>query len=41
MIDSSGKKMSEELLKELEKITDDEKVLAFISSQTDLKFQNN
>jgi hypothetical protein len=39
--DKSNKLTPEELLKELEKITDDERVLHFISSQTELKFTRN
>ena len=39
--DSSNKLTTDELIKELEKITDDEKVLNFISSQADLKLRKN
>lgn len=37
--ESSGKLTPEDLLRELEKITDDERVLSFIASQADLKLK--
>ena len=38
---SSNKLTTDELLKELEKITDDDRVLTFISSQAELKLKKN
>lgn len=38
---SSSKMSTEDLIKELEKITDDERVLNFISSQAELKLKKS